>query len=80
MPETMDTFEKLFVSMEVEAEFLENAKAIPLHCQQLDEVDDYGLEVLVGLPQLASHAIFTKTEEKIEEDDYFTRLVELKAT
>ncbi|KAK5842970.1 hypothetical protein PVK06_005394 [Gossypium arboreum] len=32
--------------------------------------DDYGLEVSVGLPQPAAHAVPTKTQEKVDEDDF----------
>uniref|UniRef100_M4CV22 Uncharacterized protein n=1 Tax=Brassica campestris TaxID=3711 RepID=M4CV22_BRACM len=59
MSETMDSFEKQFVNMEV--------------------ADDCGLEVSVGLPQAAGHAIPTATEEKVDEDDLSRRLAELKA-
>ncbi|KAK1577072.1 hypothetical protein Q3G72_018777 [Acer saccharum] len=41
--------------------------------------DDYGLEVSVGLPQPAAHAIPTKQPEKVDEDDLSRRLAELKA-
>ncbi|KAG7592042.1 Snf7 family [Arabidopsis thaliana x Arabidopsis arenosa] len=88
MSETMDSFEKQFVNMEVQAEFMDNAMAgstslstpegeVNSLMQQV--ADDYGLEVSVGLPQPAGHAIPTKTEEKVEEDDLSRRLVELKA-
>ncbi|XP_010498146.1 PREDICTED: ESCRT-related protein CHMP1A-like [Camelina sativa] len=88
MSETMDSFEKQFVNMEVQAEFMENAMAgstslstpegeVNSLMQQV--ADDYGLEVSVGLPQPAGHAIPTKTEEKVEEDDLSRRLAELKA-
>ncbi|KAM6595381.1 hypothetical protein CsatA_005905 [Cannabis sativa] len=42
MSETMDQFEKHFVTMEVQAEFMESAMA-----------EDYGVEVSVGLPHLS---------------------------
>ncbi|CAH8252660.1 unnamed protein product [Arabidopsis lyrata] len=88
MSETMDSFEKQFVNMEVQAEFMENAMAgssslstpegeVNSLMQQV--ADDYGLEVSVGLPQPAGHAIPTNTEEKVEEDDLSRRLAELKA-
>ncbi|KAL9861999.1 hypothetical protein AtNW77_Chr1g0074511 [Arabidopsis thaliana] len=88
MSETMDSFEKQFVNMEVQAEFMENAMAgstslstpegeVNSLMQQV--ADDYGLEVSVGLPQPAGHAIPTKTEEKVDEDDLSRRLAELKA-
>ncbi|KAF9595242.1 hypothetical protein IFM89_038106 [Coptis chinensis] len=43
--------------------------------------DDYGLEVSVGLPQAAGHAIAvaSKSNEKVDEDDLSRRLAELKA-
>ena len=84
----MDSFEKQFVNMEVQAEFMENAMAgstslstpegdVNNLMQQV--ADDYGLEVSVGLPQPAGHAIPTATEEKVGEDDLSRRLAELKA-
>ncbi|KAJ4823802.1 hypothetical protein Tsubulata_005646 [Turnera subulata] len=73
MSETMDQFEKQFVNMEVQAEFMESAMAgstslstpegeVNSLMQQV--ADDYGLEVSVGLPQAAAHAIPTKAQEK----------------
>lgn len=41
--------------------------------------DDYGLEVSVGLPQPAAHAVPTKEANKVNEDDLSHRLTELKA-
>jgi charged multivesicular body protein 1 len=41
--------------------------------------DDYGLEVSVGLPQPAAHAVATSSQEKVGEDDLSRRLAELKA-
>uniref|UniRef100_A0A7N0V9Y5 Uncharacterized protein n=1 Tax=Kalanchoe fedtschenkoi TaxID=63787 RepID=A0A7N0V9Y5_KALFE len=42
--------------------------------------DDYGLEVSVGLPQPAGHAIATPAKaESVDEDDLTRRLAELKA-
>ncbi|ONK78944.1 uncharacterized protein A4U43_C01F1280 [Asparagus officinalis] len=41
--------------------------------------DDYGLEVSVGLPQAAAHAIPAKEKEKVDEDDLSRRLAELKS-
>ncbi|MBA0678034.1 hypothetical protein Goari_019400, partial [Gossypium aridum] len=35
--------------------------------------DDYGLEVSVGLPQPAAHAVPTKTQEKVDEDNLSRR-------
>lgn len=87
MSETMDQFEKQFVNMEVQAEFMENAMAgstslstpeteVSSLMQQV--ADDYGLEVSVGLPQAAGHAVPAKAET-IDEDDLSRRLAELKA-
>ncbi|KAE8651298.1 hypothetical protein Csa_002473 [Cucumis sativus] len=88
MSETMDQFEKQFVNMEVQAEFMENAMAgstslstpegeVNSLMQQV--ADDYGLEVSVGLPQPAAHAVPARETEKIDEDDLSRRLAELKA-
>jgi len=87
MSETMDQFEAQFVNMEVQSQFVENAMAgstslstpedqVNTLMQQV--ADDYGLEVSVGLPQAAGHAIPTKPE-KVEEDDLSRRLAELKS-
>ncbi|XP_072967364.1 ESCRT-related protein CHMP1B-like [Typha angustifolia] len=86
--ETMDQFEKQFVNMEVQAEFMEGAMAgstslstpegeVNGLMQQV--ADDYGLEVSVGLPQPAAHAIPSKEKEVVDEDDLSRRLSELKA-
>ncbi|KAH7565416.1 hypothetical protein JRO89_XS09G0204200 [Xanthoceras sorbifolium] len=88
MSETMDQFEKQFVNMEVQAEFMESAMAgstslstpegeVNSLMQQV--ADDYGLEVSVGLPQPAAHAVPVKQQEKVDEDDLSRRLAELKA-
>jgi charged multivesicular body protein 1 len=90
MSETMDQFEKQFVNMEVQAEFMESAMAgstslstpegeVNSLMQQV--ADDYGLEVSVGLPQPAGHAVPVKEKdsEKVDEDDLSRRLAELKA-
>ncbi|KAJ4884443.1 Uncharacterized protein Rs2_34536 [Raphanus sativus] len=88
MSEIIYSFEKQFVNMEVQAEFMENAMAgstslstpegeVNSLMQQV--ADDYGLEIYVGLPQPAGHAIPTATEEKVDEDDLSRRLAELKA-
>ncbi|KAF9593137.1 hypothetical protein IFM89_020347 [Coptis chinensis] len=47
----------------------------------MEVADDYGLEVSVGLPQAAGHAIAaaSKSNEKVDEDDLSRRLAELKA-
>eukprot|EP01018_Ginkgo_biloba_P024841 Gb_40149 [translate_table: standard] len=87
MSETMDQFEKQFVNMEVQSEFIENSMAgstslstpedqVNTLMQQV--ADDYGLEVSVGLPQPAANAISSKSEP-VEEDDLSRRLAELKA-
>ncbi|MCL7038631.1 hypothetical protein MKW94_005680 [Papaver nudicaule] len=89
MSETMDSFEKQFVNMEVQSEFMESSMAgstslstpegdVNTLMQQV--ADDYGLEVSVGLPQPAAHAIPTAAAtEKVDEDDLSRRLAELKA-
>ncbi|KAI3759738.1 hypothetical protein L6452_07768 [Arctium lappa] len=88
MSETMDQFERQFVNMEVQAEFMESSMAgstslstpegeVNSLMQQV--ADDYGLEVSVGLPQPAGHAVATKNTEKVEEDDLSRRLADLKA-
>ncbi|KAL3824428.1 hypothetical protein ACJIZ3_020457 [Penstemon smallii] len=89
MSETMDQFERQFVNMEVQAEFMESSMAgstslstpegdVNSLMQQV--ADDYGLEVSVGLPQPAAHAISApKNSEKVDEDDLTRRLAELKA-
>lgn len=89
MSETMDQFERQFVNIEVQAEFMENSIAgstslstpegeVNTLMQQV--ANDYGLEVSVGVPQPAAHAIPTKSSEaKVDEDDLSRRLAELKA-
>ncbi|KAF8388859.1 hypothetical protein HHK36_025540 [Tetracentron sinense] len=88
MSETMYQFEKHFVNMEVQAEFMESSMAgstslstpegeVSSLMQQV--ADDYGLEVSVGLPQPAAHAIATKAAEKVGEADLSRCLDELKA-
>ncbi|KAK4395167.1 ESCRT-related protein CHMP1B [Sesamum angolense] len=88
MSETMDQFERQFVNMEVQAEFMESSMAgstslstpegeVNSLMQQV--ADDYGLEVSVGLPQPAAHAVSVKNSEKVDEDDLTRRLAELKA-
>lgn len=88
MSQTMDQFEKQFVNMEVEAEFMESAMkgstslATPegeVNSLMQQVADDYGLEVSVGLPQAATHTIPTTSSEKVDEDDLSRRLAELKA-
>ncbi|CAH9088585.1 unnamed protein product [Cuscuta europaea] len=88
LSETMDTFEKQFVNMEVQAEFMESSMAGSTSLSTPEDqvnslmqqvADDYGLEVSVGLPQPAAHAVPTNTAEKVDEDDLSRRLAELKA-
>ncbi|KAL2937360.1 ESCRT-related protein CHMP1A [Bienertia sinuspersici] len=88
MSETMDNFEKQFVNMEVQAEFMESSMAgsTSLSTPESDVnslmhqvADDYGLEVSVGLPQPSAHPVPTKTEEPVDENDLSRRLAELKA-
>ncbi|KAF9606761.1 hypothetical protein IFM89_028137 [Coptis chinensis] len=66
MSENMDQFEKQFVNMEVQAEFMESSMAgsTSLSTPEGDANSlmqqvayDYGLEVSVGLPQAVGHAI-----------------------
>ncbi|MCO5578219.1 hypothetical protein L7F22_032057 [Adiantum nelumboides] len=89
MSETMDAFERQFVNMEVQAEFVESAMAgsTSLSTPE-DEVnvlmhqvaDDYGLEISVGLPQPANAAPVAVQESKVsEEDDLSRRLADLKS-
>ncbi|GAA0185559.1 membrane traffic protein [Lithospermum erythrorhizon] len=88
MSETMDNFEKQFVNMEVQAEFMESSMAgstslstpegdVNSLMQQV--ADDYGLEVSVGLPQPGLNSLPVKDTESVEEDDLTRRLAELKA-
>ncbi|MCL7039036.1 hypothetical protein MKW94_019877 [Papaver nudicaule] len=88
MSETMDSFEKQFVNMEVQSEFMESSMAgsTSLSTPESDVnnlmqqvADDYGLEVSVGLPQAAGHAIPSASTEKVGEDDLTRRLAELKS-
>ncbi|XP_057524749.1 ESCRT-related protein CHMP1-like [Amaranthus tricolor] len=89
MSETMDQFEKQFVNMEVQAEFVENSMAgstslstpeTEVNSLMQQVADDYGLEVSVSLPQAAAHAIAApKVTEKGNEDDLSRRLAELKS-
>lgn len=88
MSETMDSFEKQFVNMEVQAEFVESAMAgsTSLSTPE-DEVnslmqqvaDDYGLEISVGLPQTTTAAATQEPAKISEEDDLSRRLEELKS-
>ncbi len=86
---TMDQFEKTFVNMEVQSEFVETAMAgsTSLSTPE-DEVnslmhqvaDDYGLEVSVGLPQAGTTAVPVKESATMTaEDDLSRRLAELKS-
>ncbi|KAK4765638.1 hypothetical protein SAY86_026728 [Trapa natans] len=88
MSETMDLFEKQFVNMEVQGEFMESAMkgstslSTPegeVNSLMQQVADDYGLEVSVGLPQAATHAIPTASLEKMNEGDISPRLAELKS-
>ena len=87
MSETMDQFETQFVNMEVQSQFVENAMAGSTYLSTPEDqvntlmqqmVDDYGIEVSVGLPQVIVHAIPTKSE-KVEQNDLSQRLAELKS-
>ncbi|KAL6956798.1 Charged multivesicular body protein 1b [Sarracenia purpurea var. burkii] len=88
MSETMDQFERQFVNMEVQAEFMESSMAgstslstpegeVNSLMQQV--ADDHGLEVSVGLPQPAAHAVAVKTSDKVEEEGLSRRLADLKS-
>ncbi|XP_074279251.1 ESCRT-related protein CHMP1 [Silene latifolia] len=89
MSETMDQFEKQFVNMEVQAEFMDSSMAgstslstpeTEVNSLMQQVADDYGLEVSVGLPQAAGHAVAAPAAaEKADEDDLTRRLAELKA-
>ncbi|XP_078439773.1 ESCRT-related protein CHMP1-like [Wolffia australiana] len=87
MSETMDQFEKQFVNMEVQAEFMESSMAgstslstpeseVTGLMQQV--ADEHGLEVSVGLPQAASHEIPAMTET-VGEEDLSRRFADLRA-
>ena len=87
--QTMDQFEKTFVNMEVQSEFIETAMAgsTSLSTPE-DEVnsllhqvaDDYGLEVSVNLPQAGATAMPVKESAPVNaEDDLTRRLAELKS-
>ncbi|KAJ7287946.1 hypothetical protein O6H91_18G017700 [Diphasiastrum complanatum] len=87
MSETMDQFEKQFINMEVQSEFVENAMAGSTSLSTPEDqvnslmqqvADDYGLEVSVGLPQPASHAVPAKQAAEVEEEDLNRRLAELR--
>ncbi|KAL3693251.1 hypothetical protein R1sor_006902 [Riccia sorocarpa] len=87
--QTMDQFEKTFVNMEVQSEFVESAMAGSTSLSTPEDdvnslmqqvADDYGLEVSVGLPQAASHSVPLKdTASTASEDDLSRRLAELKS-
>lgn len=89
MSETMDNFEKQFVNMEVQAQFVESAMAGSTSLSTPEDdvnslmqqvADDYGLEVSVGLPQPAAHPMPTVETAKVaEEDDLSRRLADLKS-
>ncbi|KAK9671552.1 hypothetical protein RND81_12G038500 [Saponaria officinalis] len=76
MSETMDQFEKQFINMEVQVEFMDSfmggstslsTQEIEVNSLMQQVADDYGLEVSV------------LSSEKEDEDDLTRRLVELKA-
>ncbi|KAI3802727.1 hypothetical protein L1987_30868 [Smallanthus sonchifolius] len=64
MSETMDQFERQFVNMEVQAEFMESSMA-----------GSTSMSTLEG----GGHAVPVKDSEKVDEDDHSRRLAELKA-
>ena len=74
--------------MEVHAELIESSIAESAILSTLEwEVnslmqlvsDDYGLEVLVGLPLEMGHTVAVNRSEKVEVDDLDRRLAALKA-
>lgn len=86
--QTMDQFEKTFVNMEVQSQFVESAMAGSTSLSTPEDdvnslmhqvADDYGLEVSVGLPQAASHKPISDAESTVSEDDLSRRLAELKS-
>lgn len=87
--ETMDQFEKQFVNMEVQSEFVENAMqgSTALSTPEDDVnslmqqvADEHGLEVGIGLPDAANQALPSgKEAEGSGEDDLTRRLAELKS-
>ncbi|KAK4267353.1 hypothetical protein QN277_024140 [Acacia crassicarpa] len=89
LSETLDSFEKQFVNMEVQAEFMESSMAgttslstpeSEVNGLMQEVADDYGLEVAVGLPQAASHAVPSiKETEEVDHDYLSMRLAELRA-
>lgn len=70
--QTMDLFEKTFVNIEVQSQFVETAMAGSTSLSTPEEevgslmqqvADDYGLEVSVGLPFAAAHLMAPLTKE-----------------
>ncbi|GJP38027.1 hypothetical protein CLOM_g14276 [Closterium sp. NIES-68] len=85
--ETMDVFERQFVNMEVQSQFVENAmhsstalstpeEDVNMLMQQV--ADEHGLEVRIGLPDAATSALPSKEAATNAEDDLTRRLAELK--
>lgn len=86
--QTMDQFEKTFVNMEVQSEFVESAMAGSTSLSTPEDdvnslmqqvADDYGLEVSVGLPQPASVTLPEKDTASVSEDDLSRRLADLRS-
>ncbi|XP_024386254.1 ESCRT-related protein CHMP1B [Physcomitrium patens] len=87
--QTMDQFEKTFMNMEVQSEFIETAMAGSTSLSTPEDdvnsllhqvADDYGLEVSVNLPQAGATAIPVKETPTVNvEDDLSRRLAELKS-
>eukprot|EP00252_Welwitschia_mirabilis_P016977 TRINITY_DN37759_c0_g1_i1.p1 TRINITY_DN37759_c0_g1~~TRINITY_DN37759_c0_g1_i1.p1 ORF type:complete len:208 (+),score=51.61 TRINITY_DN37759_c0_g1_i1:324-947(+) len=88
--QTMDQFEKTFVNMEVQSEFVESAMAGSTSLSTPEDdvnslmhqvADDYGLEVSVGLPQAGTSAVrpLSETSSSVNEDELSRRLAELKS-
>lgn len=87
MSETMDEFEKQFVNMEVQAQFVEESMAGSTSLSTPEDAvkdlmqqvaDDYGLQISVGLPQADAQTL-QEPSEVPEEDELSRRLAELKS-
>lgn len=88
MSETMSTFEKQMESMEVSSAHMENVMASGTALSTPEDqvnsllqqvADEHGLEVKIGLPQAANHAVPEKeAAEPNAEDDLSRRLAELR--
>eukprot|EP01018_Ginkgo_biloba_P013489 Gb_27834 [translate_table: standard] len=86
--QTMDQFERTFVNMEVQSNFVETAMAGSTSLSTPEDdvtslmhqvADDYGLEVSVGLPQAATYAVPLTQQSSVSEEDLSRRLAELRS-